>query len=143
MIPREWLDFLRIGHGAFNATVALALAYQGWLGLKIRRERTAGGARDFAIVKKHRSRGPLLVTLGIIGYVAGAVLIYGDKGQLFKYPLHNVVGLGIVSLLAATFFIAREIKGPESPWRPRHLIVSVAILFLYFLQLLLGLSILL
>jgi len=73
MIPKEWLDVLRIGHGAYNALVAVAFVYQGWLGLKIRRERKAGagGARDFDVVKKHRSRGPLLVLLGILGYAAG------------------------------------------------------------------------
>lgn len=143
MIPKELLDYLRIGHGTYNAVVALAFVYQGWQGLKIRRERTAGGTRDFAVVKKHRSRGPFLVLLGILGYVAGAVLIYLDKGHFFEYPLHNIVGLGIVTLLAATFFIAREIKGPESPWRIRHGIVGLGVLCLYLVQLFLGLNILL
>ncbi|MBE0558086.1 MAG: DUF4079 domain-containing protein [Proteobacteria bacterium] len=143
MIPKEWLDVLRIGHGAYNALVAVAFAYQGWLGLKIRRERKAGRARDFDVVKKHRSRGPLLALLGILGYVAGAVLIYLDKGHFFEYPLHNLVGLGIVTFLTATFFIAREIKGPESPWRTRHGIVGIGILCLYLVQLFLGLNILL
>jgi hypothetical protein len=143
MLPKEWLDVLRIGHGAYNAMIALAFIYQGWLGLKVRRERTAGDARDFAVAKKHRNRGPFLVTLGILGYVAGVALIYLDKGHFFEYPLHNIVGLGIVILLVATFFIAREIKGPESPWRILHGIVGIGILCLYLVQLFLGLNILL
>ncbi len=143
MIPREWLDVLRIVHGSYNTLVALAFVYQGWLGLKIRRERKAGGARDFDTVRRHRNRGPILVLLGILGYVAGAVLIYADKGHFFEYPLHHIVGLGIVILLAATFFIARNIKGPESPWRNRHVIVSIGILCFYLVQLFIGLNILL
>jgi len=143
MIPKEWLDVLRIGHGAYNALVAVAFVYQGWLGLKLRRERKAGGARDLYVVKKHRSRGPFLVLLGMLGYFAGAVLIYLDKGHFFEYPLHNITGMGIVILLAATFFISREIKGPESPWRIRHMIVGIGILCLYLVQLFLGLNILL
>jgi hypothetical protein len=83
------------------------------------------------------------VLLGILGYVAGAVLISIDKGHFFEYPLHNIVGAGIVILLAATFFIAREIKGTESPWRIRHLIVGIGIVCLYLMQLFLGLNILL
>ncbi len=136
------MDVLRIVHGSYNAIVALAFVHQGWLGLKIRKERKAGGARDFDVVRRHRSRGPILVLLGILGYVAGAVLIYVDKGHLFKYPLHNIVGLGVVTLLLVTFFIARKIKGPESPWRNRHLLVSVGILCLYLVQLLVGLNVL-
>ena len=101
----------------------------------MRRERTAAGARDFDVVRRHRSRGPLLVLLGILGYVAGALLIYLDKGHIFKYPIHNIVGSGIVILLTATFFIAREIKGPESPWRTLHGIVGIGILCLYLVQL--------
>ena len=142
MMPKEWLDVLRIGHGSYNTIIALAFVHQGWLGLKIRRERKAGGARDFDIVRRHRNRGPMLVLLGILGYVVGAVLIYADKGHFFKYPLHNLVGLGIVVLLTATFFVARKIKGPESPWRNRHVIVSICILCLYLVQLLIGLNVL-
>ena len=142
VIPKEWLDVLRIAHGSYNTIVALAFVYQGRLGLKIRKERKAEGTRDFDIIRRHRNRGPILVLLGILGYVAGAVLIYADKGYLFKYPLHHIVGLGIVALLAATFFITRKIKGPESPWRNRHIVISIGILCLYLVQLFVGLNVL-
>ena len=141
-MAREWLDVLRIVHGSYNTIVALGFVYQGWLGLNIRRERKADGARDFDVVRRHRNRGPVLVLLGILGYFAGAVLIYADKGHFFKYPLHNIVGLGIVILLTATFFITRKIKSPESPWRIRHVIIGVGVLCLYLVQLFLGLDIL-
>ena len=143
MIPGEWLDVLRIGHGAYNAAVAIAFFLQARLGLRIRRERIAGGTRDLAAVKKHRGRGPLLAVLGVLGYLAGSMLIYLDKGHLFAYPFHHGVGLGLVALLAATVFISREIRGAESPWRTRHLALGIAILILYLVQLYLGLNILL
>ena len=143
MIPKEWLDLLRIGHGTYNAIIASAFLRQGWLGLNIRRERKAGGPRNFDVVRRHRTRGPLLAALGILGYLTGALLIYGDKGQIFKYPLHDIVGSGIVILLTATVFIARNIKGPESPWRTLHGILGAGILCLYLAQLFLGLNILL
>ena len=71
------------------------------------------------------------------------MLISIDKGHFFEYPLHNIVGAGIVILLVATFFITQKIKGPESTWRIRHLIVGIGILCLYLVQLFLGLNILL
>jgi hypothetical protein len=51
-------------------------------------------------------------------------------------------GLAIVALLVATFFIAREVKGIESPWRSRHAIVGIGILCLYLVQLFIGLDVL-
>lgn len=139
----EWMDWLRILHGTYNIAVAVALAYQGRLGWRIRRERTAGGKRDFSIVKRHRTIGPALVILGILGYCAGSILILIDKGHLFAYVLHNLVGMLIAVLLAATYFISRNIRGIQSPWRTPHMIVGAIILVLYLLQLFLGLNILL
>ncbi|HBB16461.1 MAG TPA: hypothetical protein DCZ97_05450 [Syntrophus sp. (in: bacteria)] len=143
MIPGEWIGIARVLHGAFNILVAVALLHQGWLGLKIRRARRKGGAKDFGVIKRHRGRGPVLALLGILGYAMGATLIAIDKGRLFEYPLHHVTGLSIVILLAMTFLVSRQIKGPDSPWRTPHLLLGVAILGAYLAQLFLGLNILL
>lgn len=140
MIVREWIDLIRVLHGTYNALVALAFLYQGWLGLKIRKARRAGGAKDFGVIKRHRSNGRFLALLGILGYVAGATLIYIDKGHFFEYRLHHFVGLSIVILLATTFLVSRKIKGPISPWRTPHFLLGLAILGGYLMQLFLGLN---
>ncbi|MDA8125148.1 MAG: DUF4079 family protein [Deltaproteobacteria bacterium] len=140
---KEWADLLRIIHGGFNAAVALALFYQGWLGIKIRRERRAAGARDFSAVKRHRAYGPLLALLGIAGYLAGAALVIVDKGHLLQYPVHHLTGAAIAVLLAATYLISRRITAPVSVWRTPHFILGLTLLWAYVVQLLLGLNILL
>jgi hypothetical protein len=142
-MAREWMDLLRILHGSYNAIVALAFMYQGWLGLKIRSERKTGGARNFDVVRRHRGRGPALALLGILGYVAGATLITIDKGHLFAFPRHHIAGAGIVLLLTVAFLISKKIRGLASPWRTRHFIAGVAMLCLYAAQIFLGLNILL
>lgn len=143
MIGREWVDPLRVLHGAYNALVALAFLYQGWLGLKIRKAGRGGGHREPRVIRRHRANGPVLVVLGILGYAAGATLIAIDKGHLFEYRGHHLMGLTIVILLATTFFISRKIKGPVSPWRTPHFLLGLAILAAYLVQLFLGLNILL
>ena len=143
MIAREWMDYLRLAHGSYNAIVTLFFLYQGWLGLRIRKERTGGGRRDFSVIRRHRNIGPPLVLLGILGYLAGATLVCADKGHLFEFPYHAVTGAGIAVFLAVTFLVSRKIKGPLSPWRTPHLILGIAIIGAYVLQLFLGLNILL
>lgn len=142
-VIREWMDLLKILHGAYNAVVALAFFYQGWLGLKIMRARGAAGHRDFSAIKRHRTHGPILVLLGIAGYFAGSALVYIDKGHFLKYPAHHLTGGTIVVLLAAAYMISRKINAPDSVWRTPHFIVGLAILGAYLVQLFLGLNILL
>ena len=143
MIAREWVDLLRVLHGAYNALVALAFLYQGWLGLKIRNAGRRAEARDPGVIRRHRRNGPVLAVLGILGYAAGATLITIDKGHLLEYRVHHLMGLAIVILLAATFFVSRKIKGPVSPWRTPHFLLGLAVLAAYLVQLFLGLNILL
>ncbi len=140
MVAGEWMAPLRLLHGAYNTLIALAFLYQGWLGLGIRKARRAGGAGDFRAIKRHRGNGPVLALLGILGYAAGATLITIDKGHLFEYRAHHLVGVAIVILLAATFLVSRRIKGPDSPWRTPHFLLGLAILGAYAVQLLLGLN---
>jgi hypothetical protein len=143
MIAGEWIGIIRVLHGAYNALVAIAFLYQGWLGLKIRRTRRTGGVKEFGVIRWHRGNGPVLALLGILGYVSGATLITIDKGHFFEYRVHHLVGLSIVILLAITFLVSRKIKGPLSPWRTPHLLLGLAILGAYLVQLFLGLNILL
>ncbi|MFH1480531.1 MAG: DUF4079 family protein [Pseudomonadota bacterium] len=143
MITREWIDLFRVLHGAYNALVALAFLYQGWLGLKISKAEKSVDTKDFGVIKRHRGNGPVLILLGILGYLAGATLIYIDKGHFFEYRVHHLVGLSILILLATTFLVSRKIKGFVSPWRTPHFLLSSVMLGAYLVQLFLGLNILL
>ncbi len=142
MIDQTWMDALRVGHGSYNAAVYLGLLYQGWLGLAIRKRRKAGADR-MPHVLRHRANGPVLVVLGILGYLAGCALAWIDRGRIFLFPGHAGTGLMIALCLVLTFGISRRIKGRESPWRTPHFILGIVILGLYLVQALLGLDILL
>lgn len=134
---------LKLAHASFNFMLFLLFCFQAWLGRKIRTERLAGKPISLNIVKRHRKQGPVFAILGILGFMAGMTLIYLDKGRLLQYPLHFIVGSLIALLLFITFMISRKISSSAPEWRTPHFIIGISLIFLYLIQALLGLSILL
>ena len=142
MIDKQLIAYFRLVHGSYNTLMMVLFIYQGLLGLKIRKQRKAGNQMPFKIIKRHRKTGPILALMGVIGFFAGAALIYLDYGRLLKYPLHFLTGLAISLLIATTFFISKKIKGSDSLWRNLHFRVGILILSLYPIQAFLGVGIL-
>jgi Protein of unknown function (DUF4079) len=143
LIDRQLLADLRPVHGVYNTVMMLLFLYQGWLGFRIRRNRLAGAPPPFPVIKRHRQAGPILAILGGLGFIAGITLVLLDKGNILEYPPHFFTGLTIVVLLIATYKISRDIKGPESLSRTPHFVLGIAILCLYFVNVFLGLEVLL
>lgn len=137
-----FIDIFKIVHGSFNALLALVFFYQAWMGLAIRKGRKKKQPQ-ILIVKRHRRLGPLLVIMGLSGYLIGLILILIDKGRLLEYPLHLAVGSSIVFFLLGQYAVSKKIKGPESSLRTPHLVIGIAILCLYVLQIIIGLGVLL
>lgn len=138
-MSKELISYLKLFHGAYNTAVILLFAYQGVLGLRIRKS----NQKPFHLIKKHRKIGPFAAVLGIAGFIAGTTIVYLDEGRIFMYPFHFITGLTIVSLILTTYIISRKIKGTETYWRDRHYLAGVLIISLYFIQAFLGLGILL
>lgn len=141
MIDKVLADYLKIFHGSYNAIMALFFIHLGSLGWRIRKERKVGGKRDFQVIKKHRTRGPVYALLGILGYVAGVVLVYLDKGNLLEYPRHLTVGAFLVLLILTNYTIAKRIKGATSSWRTPHFMIGLFIILFYLIQIFVGLDI--
>jgi hypothetical protein len=142
MISTHDFVYLRIAHGLINFTIVLCFIIQAWLGLQIRKQRSAKKELPFAIIRRHRKFGPILVPAGVLGFLSGWILIYSDTGQLFKYPLHFITGLVIALLLPVTYAVSRSIRAGESLWRERHYHLGLLILCLYGIQAFLGIGIL-
>jgi len=138
-MSKEIIAYLKLLHGAYNTLMILLFIYQGSLGLRIRRSDT----KPFHLISKHRKIGPVAAVLGVSGFIIGMALVYLDSGRFFKYPLHFINGLTIVSLIITTYFISRKIRGAETYWRNRHYVLGILIICLYSVQAFLGLGILL
>ncbi|MDH4100666.1 MAG: DUF4079 domain-containing protein [Nitrospirota bacterium] len=142
MIDKHLLTYLRYAHGLYNILVAGLLCYHGWTGFSIKKQRQRGEPRYFSIVRRHRKMGPILAVMGVLGFFSGLAVALLDKG-LLEYPLHLSAGLAIVVSLVTTYAISRKIVSPDSPMRRLHLAIGFFILCVYFVQLFLGLGILL
>lgn len=131
---------MKLAHGSFNTALALLILFQGWRGLRIRKNRT-GGTPDFKITRTHRKLGPFLALFGVAGFLFGLTLAYIDQGKVFTFPLHAVLGIMIALSLITTFIVSRKIKaGPL--WRTPHFAIGILIVFLYVVQVLVGLTVL-
>jgi hypothetical protein len=142
MIDKQIIAYLKLIHGAFNTLVLLLLISQGWDGLKIRNIRRAGNPPDFKTIKRHRKNGPLFTILGCLGFIAGAIIVYLDEGEIFEYPIHFITGSVITFLLITTYLISKRISGAESRLRTPHFILGIGVLGIYLFQIFLGLEIL-
>lgn len=142
MIDRETIASLKLLHGSFNILVFLFFIRQGYLGSKIRKGRKKG-LQAVNAVKVHRKTGPFLVLMVVSGFLAGKILVYIDHGHFMEYPLHFSAGSILAVCVMTTFVISRKIKGPEPLWRDRHFRLGIFILCLYFIQIFLGIGILL
>jgi hypothetical protein len=138
---RQLIGYLRLFHGVFNLFVMMLFIYQGWTGLKIRRERNKGITTP-SLIKKHRTAGPVLAVLGLSGFASGTVIILLHFGTLVKYPLHLAVGSVLALCISATYTISRAIRARDSRWRTPHFTIGLGILNLYAIQVFLGLGIL-
>ena len=141
MIDKQILEYLKLGHGTFNAMVCSFFIYQGLLGYRIRKARIAHMSVGSG-QKRHRKNGPVLVVLGIGGFFAGMLVVFLDYGHLLKYPLHFINGAAIAIALAGLLLVSRKIRATDTQWRSVHFALGIVTLLLYFLQLLLGLDIL-
>jgi hypothetical protein len=143
LIDRQLLAVLRPAHGAFNTIVMLLFIYQGLLGFRIRRARMANASPLFPTIRRHRKMGPILAIVGGFAFLSGLTLVLLDTGNALEYPPHFFTGLTIVILLIATYKISRDIKGPGSSFRTPHFVLGVVILCLYFVNVLIGIVMLL
>lgn len=142
LIDQGLLVNLRLVHGSYNSCMLLLFIYHGWLGLSIRQARLQHAALPIQAVRRHRRLGPILAIMGGLGFLTGLTLVLLDTGNVLLFPLHLLVGMVLVTLLAATYLVSRRIRGADPAWRTLHFSLGIAILCLYLIQSFLGLGIL-
>jgi len=143
MVDKEFIAYFKLAHGFFNLCMMALFCYQGWMGFLIRQARESGLPAPVDVVRRHRKAGPMFALWGVLGFIAGVVMILLDKGRVFEYPLHFLTGLSIALCIGGVYTLSLRIKGPDPAARNAHFSLGLFLLALYLVQTLLGLGILL
>ena len=137
------ISYLMYAHGLYNVVIILLFLYQGWLGLKIRKNRMNEKPPPVETVKGHRRFGPVFSILGFTGFLSGLAVAYISHVPLFTFPFHFIAGLIISIVILLNYLFSRMIKSFDSFWRNVHFVTGAALVCLYFIQAFLGAAILL
>jgi len=143
MIDKELIAYIKAAHGFFNMCMLALFCFQAWMGYLIRQARTSGATMPIDAVRRHRKAGPVFALWGVLGFVAGIIVVLLDKGRVFEYPLHFLVGSLIAAVIGSLYVVSRRITGPDPHYRNIHFGLGMCLLALYVVQVLLGLGILL
>ncbi len=141
-LSKETIMYLKYLHGFFNLSVAGLVLYQYRLGASIRKIRLNNASAPQEM-KKHLKLGPFAVALGILGFVAGNIIIFMDKARVLVYPVHFISGGLIAFGLVYLFILSRKMIAGDISNRSLHGKVAMVVVALYLMQILLGLGILL
>jgi len=142
-VDKEFIAYFKVVHGFFNLCMLALFCFQGWMGYLIRQARSSGAPVPLDTVRRHRKAGPVFALWGILGYLAGIVVVLLDKGTVFEYPLHLLAGSLIAAVIVSLYVVSRKISGQDPHYRNIHFGLGMLLLTLYVIQVLLGLGILL
>lgn len=143
-IPDSIRPVLSFVHPALMwATLALTL-YAGYLGLQVKRLRTAKGEEKKAIQEeaggtlkalkdKHFSMGSLLLIGLVMGSIGGMAVTYIDNGKLFVGP-HLLAGLGIAGLGVLSAGLAPLMQQGKEWARATHISLNTILVGIFLWQ---------
>jgi Protein of unknown function (DUF4079) len=116
------------------ALLALTL-YTMYLGVQIRRTRTAEGDAKKELIKqkfnlKHHQASSLLLALMVMGTIGGMAATYINNQKLFVGP-HLLAGLGMTALIAISASLTPFMQKGNSIARYSHISINIALVGLF------------
>ncbi len=126
--------------------VLLALTiYALYLGMKVRKIRSAEGEEKKALIKgkynqRHYQIGSLILALMVMGSIGAMAITYLNSGKLFVNP-HLLVGLGMTGLIAVSASLSPLMQKGVDWARYTHIALNMTILGLFGWQAVTGMKI--
>lgn len=144
-IPESVKVYSQFFHPVMMWALFALTCYALYLGLKVRRTRSAEGEEKKALVKakynvRHFQIGSLVLALMVIGCIGGMGVTYLNNGKLFVGP-HLLAGLGMTGLIAVSASLSPFMQKGADWARYSHIFLNVVILGLFGWQALTGVEI--
>jgi uncharacterized membrane protein len=144
-IPAEikfWLNFI---HPILMWVLLGVTIYALYLGLQVRRTRTAEGELKKELIKgrynvRHYQIGSVLLALMVIGALAAMAVTYINNQKLFFGP-HLLIGLSMTAMIAVSASLSPFMQKGQNWARYTHIILNAALLALFSWQAVSGVQI--
>ncbi|MGL5080543.1 MAG: DUF4079 domain-containing protein [Microcoleaceae cyanobacterium] len=140
---KPWLNFI---HPALMWVLLALTIYALYLGVQIRRTRSAEGDLKKELIKgkfnlKHHQIGSVVLALMVLGTLGGMAVTYINNGKLFVGS-HLLAGLGMTGMIAVSASLTPFMQKGADWARYTHIALNVTLLGLFSWQALTGVEIL-
>jgi hypothetical protein len=145
-IPEPIKVYSQFFHPALMWVLFALTSYALYLGIKVRRTRSAEGDEKKELIKgkfntKHYQIGSLVLALMVLGCIGGMAITYINNGKLFVGP-HLIAGLGMTGMIATSAALSPLMQKGSDWARYTHIFLNVGILGLFAWQAISGIDIL-
>lgn len=139
---KVWSQFF---HPVLMWVIFVLMGYALYLGMKIRKTRSAEGDEKKALIKgkfnvKHYQLGSVLLAVMVLGSIGGMAVTYINNGKLFVGP-HLLVGLGMTGLIALSAALSPFMQKGQDWARYTHIFLNIGLLGLFGWQAISGMDI--
>lgn len=144
-IPAEikpWLNFI---HPILMWVLLGVSIYALYLGVQVRRTRTAEGELKKELIKgrynvKHYQIGSVILALMVIGALGAMAVTYINNGKLFFGP-HLLIGLSMTAMIAVSASLSPFMQKGQDWARYTHIVLNATLLALFSWQAVSGVQI--
>jgi hypothetical protein len=140
---RPYLNFI---HPPLMWILLGSSIYAMYLGLKIRKTRTATGEEKKQLIQgkynnRHYQIGSIILAVMVLGTIGGMAATYINNGKLFVGP-HLLVGLGMTGLIAVSAAMSPYMQKGQDWARYTHIVLNSILVGLFGWQAFSGMEIL-
>lgn len=145
VIPESIKVWSQFFHPALMWGLFALTTYALYLGIKVRRTRSAEGEEKKQLIKgkynvRHYQIGSIVLALMVVGSIGGMAITYLNNGKLFVGP-HLLAGLGMTGMIALSASLSPFMQKGADWARYTHIFLNVAIMGLFGWQAISGMDI--